>query len=71
MSRRGNCDDNAAMAASFSTVNNEVGEWYESHGDAKADLFDYLEVFYSQRRRRSSAGRMSPAASMSFARIMV
>ena len=62
MSRRGNCYDNAVMEAFFSTVKNEVGEWYESHGDAKADLFDYIEVFYNQRRRHSSAGRMSPAA---------
>ena len=50
------------MDAFFSTVKNEVGEWYESHGDAKADLFDYIEVFHNQRRRHSSAGRMSPAA---------
>lgn len=62
MSRRGNCYDNAVMEAFFSTVKNEVGEWYASHGDAKADLFDYIEVFYNQRRRHSSAGRMSPAA---------
>ena len=40
----------------------EIGERFESHGDAKAQLFDYLEVFYNQRRRHSSAGRMSPAA---------
>jgi putative transposase len=62
MSRRGNCYDNAVMEAFFSTVKNEVGEWYESHGEAKAELFDYIEVFYNQRRRHSSAGRMSPAA---------
>ncbi len=62
MSRRGNCYDNAVMEAFFSTVKNEVGEWYESYGDAKADLFDYIDVFYNQRRRHSSAGRMSPAA---------
>jgi putative transposase len=62
MSRRGNCYDNAAMEAFFSIVKNEVGEWYESHGDAKAQLFDYIEVFYDQRRRHSSATRMSPAA---------
>jgi putative transposase len=61
MSRRGNCYDNAVMEAFFSTVKNEVGEWYESHGDAKAQLFDYIEVFYNQRRRHSSAGRMSLA----------
>ncbi|MSO62564.1 MAG: hypothetical protein EXQ50_10805, partial [Acidobacteria bacterium] len=28
----------------------------------KGQLFDYIEVFYNQRRRHSSAGRMSPAA---------
>jgi len=39
MSRRGNCYDSAVMEAFFSTVKNEVGEWSESHGDAKADLF--------------------------------
>ena len=62
MSRRGNCYDNAVMEAFFSTVKHEVGERFASHGDAKAELFDYLEVFYNQRRRHSSAGRMSPAA---------
>lgn len=62
MSRRGNCYDNAVMEAFFSTVKHEVGEWFPSHGEAKAELFDYLEVFYNQRRRHSSAGRMSPAA---------
>jgi putative transposase len=62
MSRRGNCYDNAVMEAFFSTVKNEVGERYVSHGEAKGQLFDYIEVFYNQRRRHSSAGRMSPAA---------
>jgi transposase InsO family protein len=62
MSRRGNCYDNAVMEAFFSTVKNEVGEWFDSHADAKAKLFDYVEVFYNHQRRHSSAGRMSPAA---------
>ena len=62
MSRRGNCYDNSVMEAFFSTVKNEVGERFGSHADAKAGLFDYIEVFYNQRRRHSSAGRMSPAA---------
>jgi putative transposase len=61
MSRRGNCYDNAVMEAFFSTVKNELGERFESHGDAKMQLFDYIEVFYNQRRRHSSAGRVSPA----------
>ena len=61
ISRRGNCYDNAVMEAFFSTVKSELGERFDSYGNAKADLFDYLEVFYHQRRRHSSAGRMSPA----------
>ena len=62
MSRRGNCYDNSVMEAFLSTVKSEVGERFGSHGEAKAQLFDYIEVFYNQRRRHSSAGRMSPAA---------
>jgi putative transposase len=62
MSRRGNCYDNSVMEAFFSTLKSEVGERFDSHADAKAELFDYIEVFYDQRRRHSWAGRMSPAA---------
>gem|GEM_PF-1285300 len=40
MRRRGNCYDNAVMDAFFSTVKSELGEWFESHGDAKAEWFD-------------------------------
>jgi transposase InsO family protein len=60
MSRRGNCYD-AVMEAFFSTVKSELGERFGSHGDAKMQLFDYIEVFYNQRRRHSSIGRISPA----------
>ena len=62
MSRRGNCYDNAVMESFFSTIKSELGERFDSHGDAKMQLFDYIEVFYNQRRRHSSVGRMSPAA---------
>jgi transposase InsO family protein len=47
MSRRGNCWDNAVMESFFSTVKSELGEHFESHGDAKMALFDYIEVFYN------------------------
>jgi putative transposase len=50
------------MEAFFSTFKKEVGDRYEHHGEAKGQLFDYIEVFYNQRRRHSSAGRISPAA---------
>ena len=61
MSRRGNCYDNAVMEAFFSTVKSELGERFESNGEAKMQVFDYIEVFYNQRRRHSSVGRISPA----------
>ncbi len=62
MSRRGDCYDNAVMESFFSTVKSELGEHFESCGEAKRQLFDYLEVFYNQRRRHSTLGQMSPAA---------
>ena len=61
MNRRGNCYDNAVMEAFFSTVKSELGERFESNGEAKMQLFDYIEVFDNQRRRHSSVGRISPA----------
>jgi putative transposase len=62
MSRRGNCYDNAVMESFFSTVKSELGEHFESHGLAKMEVFDYIEVFYNQRRRHSTLGQISPAA---------
>jgi transposase InsO family protein len=62
MSRRGNCYDNAVMESFFSTVKFELGEHFESCGEAKMQLFDYIEVFSNQRRRHSTLGQISPAA---------
>jgi putative transposase len=62
MSRRGNCYDNAVMESFFSTVKYELGEHFDSHSAAKMELFDYIEVFYNQRRRHSTLGQISPAA---------
>lgn len=50
------------MESFFSTVKSELGEHFDSNGEAKMELFDYIEVFYNQRRRHSSVGRISPAA---------
>jgi transposase InsO family protein len=61
MSRRGNCHDNAVMESWFSTVKSEEGESFETYAHAKAALFDYIEVFYNQRRRHSTLGQISPA----------
>jgi len=61
MSRRGNCYDNAVMEAFFSTVKSELADRFASCGEAKMELFDYIEVFYNQRRRHSTLGQISPA----------
>ena len=62
MSRRGNCYDNAVMEAFFSSLKFELSDRFESCGEAKMELFDYIEVFYNQRRRHSTIGQISPAA---------
>ena len=61
MSRRGNCHDNAVMEAFFSSLKSELADRFESCGEAKMALFDYIEVFYNQRRRHSTIGYVSPA----------
>ncbi len=61
MSRRGNCYDNAVMEALFSSLKSELADRFESAGDAKLALFEYIEVFYNQRRRHSTIGYVSPA----------
>ena len=61
MSRRGDCYDNAVMEAFFSTLKTELADRFDSCGDATMQLFDYIEVFYNQRRRHSTIGYVSPA----------
>jgi putative transposase len=51
----------AVMESWFATVKSEEGERFESYAHAKEALFDYIEVFYNQRRRHSTLGQISPA----------
>ena len=62
MSRRGNCLDNAVLESWNRTLKAELGAHFASPADAKAKLFDYIEVFYNQQRRHSTLGYLSPAA---------
>ncbi len=50
------------MESFFATVKTEEAEHFESCGDAKMALFDFIEVFYNQQRRHSTLGQISPAA---------
>lgn len=62
MSRKGDCWDNAAMEAFFSTLKLERTNRtrYRTRDEARADVFDYIERFYNPRRRHSTLGQVSP-----------
>ena len=34
---------------------------YRTRGEARADLFEYIEVFYNRKRRHGYLGNISPA----------
>jgi len=64
MSRRGNCWDNAVAESFFSTLKLELvyeTEW-ATRGEARAAIFEYVEVFYNGQRRHSSLDYLSPVA---------
>lgn len=61
MSRRGEVLDNAAMESWNSTFKAECGEQFETHEEAEAKAFDFIEVFYNRQRRHSGLGMISPA----------
>lgn len=62
MSRKGNCWDNAPSESFFNSLKNERvhGARYETRDEARADVFDYIEVFYNRSRRHSALGGISP-----------
>jgi transposase InsO family protein len=62
MSRSGNAWDNAAMESFFSSLKTErtARKTYRTRDEAKADVFDYIELFYNVKRRHSTIGYMSP-----------
>lgn len=61
MSRKGDCYDNAAMESWFARMKTELGEDFEGEHAAHGELFEYIEVFYNQKRRHSTLGYVSPA----------
>jgi putative transposase len=68
MSRSGNVWDNAAMESFFSSLKTErtARKVYRTRNQARADVFDYIELFYNLQRRHSTIGYLSP---MEFERI--
>jgi len=62
MSRKGNCYDNAAMEAFWSTLKREAldpsASW--SKDRVRRELFEYIEATYNRSRLHSSLGYQSP-----------
>ena len=62
MSRAGEVWDNSAMESFFSSLKTErtARKVYRTRGQARSDVFDYIECFYNPRRRHSTLGYLSP-----------
>ena len=62
MSRRGNCHDNAVAESFFQLLKRERIRLkiYSTRQDARADDFDYIEMFYNPKRRRGFSKQLSP-----------
>ena len=63
MSRKGNCYDNATQESFYHTLKTEhvFHEHYRTLEEARASLFDYIEIFYNRKRSHSSLSYKSPA----------
>ncbi len=62
MSRKGNCWDNAPMESFFHTLKTELVycRRYETHAQARSEIFEYIEVFYNRFRLHSAIGYETP-----------
>ena len=62
MSRRGNCHDNAVAESFFQLLKRErvSKRIYITRDQARADIFNYIEMFYNPKRRHSAAKDLSP-----------
>ena len=62
MSRKGDCWDNAPMESFFATLKTELvyREQFKTRQEAKAKIFEYIEVFYNRQRRHSTLGYKNP-----------
>ncbi len=62
-SRKGNCQGNAPMESFFSSLKTELVHRtrFATRREARAALFEYIEIFYNRQRRHSSIGYRTPA----------
>jgi putative transposase len=62
MSRKGDCWDNAVAESFFASLKIErvFFTYYRTREEARKDIFDYIEIFYNNKRRHSYLGNISP-----------
>ena len=62
MSRRGNCHDNAVAESFFQLLKRERirRQIYSTRDPARADVFNYIELFYNPSRRHGNNRGLSP-----------
>lgn len=62
MSKKGDCWDNAVAESFFHTLKIELVHHcdYETRDDARASIFEYIEVFYNRQRSHSANGYEAP-----------
>jgi putative transposase len=58
----GDCFDNAMIASFFATLECELlaKHRFRTHAEARAVVFEWLEVFYNRQRRHSALGYVAP-----------
>jgi putative transposase len=62
MSGKGNCFDNAVAESFFSTLKNDLTHHrsFATHEEARAAIFDFIEVFYNRQRLHQTLGDRTP-----------
>lgn len=62
MSRKGECLDNAPMESFFASLKKELvhRQRFTTHAQARAAIFEYIEVFYNRQRRHSGIQYKTP-----------
>jgi putative transposase len=63
MGSKGDCCDNAVAETFFATIKKELihRRTWPTRPEVISEVFDYIEVFYNNKRRHSTLGMISPA----------
>jgi putative transposase len=64
MSRKGNCYDTAVAESFFSTLKNDLVHErdYQTREEARAEIFEFMEVFYNRQRLHQTLGMSVPSS---------